>query len=193
MRASAGGHDYVLIPDGRPTEGWEEQMCGLLRQGRIAGRRDSIVVVAEGAQDRAGNPISCDYVRQVLQERLDEDTRVTILGHVQRGGTPSSFDRWMSTLLGFAAVQEVLSATPDSEPQLIGIRQNRIQRVPLMQCVEQTRAVAQMIGEQNYARAMELRGGSFTEMFDVFKAIAEASPCVAATTRPHRLASIHAG
>jgi 6-phosphofructokinase 1 len=154
MSAIAGGTDYVLIPESPPPEGWEEQMCGLLRQGRIAGRRDSIVVVAEGAQDRAGNPISCDYVRQVLQERLGEDTRVTILGHVQRGGTPSSFDRWMSTLLGFAAVQEVLSATPDSEPQLIGIRQNRIQRVPLMQCVEQTRAVA-----QNDRRA-ELRHGN---------------------------------
>jgi len=64
-------------------------MCEMLRNGRAAGRRDSIVVVAEGATDRVGNRISGDYVRQVLEERLGEDTRVTILGHVQRGGTPS--------------------------------------------------------------------------------------------------------
>jgi len=64
-------------------------------------------------------------VRQVLEERLGEDTRVTILGHVQRGGTPSAFDRWMSTLLGYAAAEEVLAATQTGEPQLIGIRYNR--------------------------------------------------------------------
>ncbi|MBP9805829.1 MAG: 6-phosphofructokinase [Candidatus Accumulibacter sp.] len=193
MSAIAGGADYVLIPESPPSEGWEEQMCGLLRNGRAAGRRDSIVVVAEGAQDRTGKPISCDHVRQVLEERLGEDARVTILGHVQRGGTPSSFDRWMSTLLGYAAADEVLAATPDSEPQLIGIRYNRVRRVPLMPCVEQTRAVAEMIAAQNYAKAMELRGGSFTEMFDVFKAIAEASPSIRPPLRPRRLAIIHAG
>ncbi|CDH43099.1 6-phosphofructokinase [Candidatus Contendibacter odensensis] len=193
MSAIAGGTDYVLIPENPPSEGWEERMCELLRNGRAAGRRDSIVVVAEGAHDRAGHPISCDYVRQVLEERLGEDTRVTILGHVQRGGTPSAFDRWMSTLLGYTAVEEVLSATPDTEPQLIGIRYNRIRRVPLMQCVELTRAVARMIAEQNYAKAMELRGGSFTEMFEIFKAMAEASPSVTPPTRPRRLAIIHAG
>ena len=193
MSAIAGGADYVLIPENPPAEGWEDQMCELLRKGRAAGRRDSIVVVAEGAQDRGGRPINCDYVRQVLEERLGEDTRVTILGHVQRGGTPSAFDRWMSTLLGYTAVEEVLSATPDSEPQLIGIRFNRVWRTPLMQCVEQTRAVARMIAEKNYAKAMELRGSSFTEMFEIFKAIAEASPRTVPPARPYRLAIIHAG
>ncbi len=193
MSAIAGGTDYVLIPENPPSDGWEERMCELLRNGRAAGRRDSIVVVAEGARDRAGNPISCDYVRQVLEERLGEDTRATILGHVQRGGTPSAFDRWMSTLLGYVAVEEVLAATPASEPQLIGIRYNRIQRAPLMQCVEQTRAVARMIAERDYAGAMALRGGSFTEMFQVFKRMAEALPSVAPPVRPRRLAIIHAG
>jgi 6-phosphofructokinase 1 len=193
MSAVAGGTDYVLIPENPPPEGWEERMCELLRHGRAAGRRDSIVVIAEGAHDRAGHPISADYVRQVLEERLGEDTRVTILGHVQRGGTPSAFDRWMSTLLGYAAAEEVLAATPDSEPQLIGIRYNRIQRAPLMQCVEQTRAVAKTITDQDYAGAMALRGGSFNEMFAIFKRMAEALPSVAPPARPHRLAIIHAG
>jgi 6-phosphofructokinase 1 len=193
MSAIAGGTDYVLIPESPPPEGWEERMCTLLRNGRAAGRRDSIVVVAEGAQDRAGNPISCDYVRQVLEERLGEDTRVTILGHVQRGGTPGAFDRWMSTVLGYVAVEEVLTATPDSEPQLIGIRYNRVRRAPLMECVEQTHAVARMIAAHDYAGAMTLRGGSFTEMFEVFKRMAEAMPSVVRPAQPRRLAIIHAG
>ena len=66
------------------------------------------VCVAEGAQDRDGNPITADQVRAVIEERLHEDTRVTILGHVQRGGRPSAYDRWASTWLGYAAAQEVL-------------------------------------------------------------------------------------
>ena len=191
--AIAGGTDYVLIPENPPPAGWEERMCELLRHGRAAGRRDSIVVVAEGARDQAGHPISADYVRQVLEERLGEDTRVTTLGHVQRGGTPSVYDRWMSTLVGHAAVQELLAATPASEPQMIGVRYNRIQRAPLMQCVEQTRAVAATIAEKNYAQAMEWRGGSFTAMFDIFKKMAEALPSVTPSTRPRRIAIIHGG
>jgi 6-phosphofructokinase 1 len=193
MSAIAGGSDYVLIPESPPCDAWEQEMCDLLRDGRAAGRRDSIVVVAEGAQDRDGKPISSDYVRQVLQDRLGEDTRVTILGHVQRGGTPSAFDRCMSTLVGHAAVQELLAATAESEPQMIGMRYNRVGRAPLMQCVEQTQAVARMIAEQDYAKAMELRGSSFTEMFETFKAMASALPSVMPPARPRRLAVLHGG
>ncbi|MBK8335155.1 MAG: 6-phosphofructokinase [Sterolibacteriaceae bacterium] len=193
MSAIAGGTDYVLIPENPPAENWEQEMCDLLRNGRAAGRRDSIVVIAEGSCDRDGKPISSDYVRQVLQDRLGEDTRVTILGHVQRGGKPSAFDRCMSTLVGHAAVQDLLAATPDSEPQMIGMRYNRVGRAPLMQCVEQTHAVARRIAEKDYDSAMKLRGGSFTEMFQTFKAIAGALPSVMPPARPRRLAVIHGG
>lgn len=192
MGAVAGGADYVIIPENPPEPGWEQAMCDLLRAGRSAGRRDSIVIIAEGARDREGNPISADYVRQVLEERLGEDTRVTILGHVQRGGIPSAFDRWMSTLVGHAAIDELLSATPESEPQLIGMRYNRITRQPLMQCVEQTRQVAVAINAGDYSRAMELRGGSFTEMFQTFRALASALPSVTRAKR-RRIALLHAG
>ena len=191
--AIAGGIDYVLIPENPPPEDWEDRMCDLLHRGRAAGRRDSIVVVAEGAADRRGNPITSDHVCKVLQDRLGEDTRVTILGHVQRGGTPSAYDRWMSTLVGHAAVDELLAATPDSEPQLIGVRYNRVSRAPLMQCVEQTRAVARLIAEHQYDQAMALRGGSFTGLFNIFKAMAEAVPSVTPPQRPHRIAVLHVG
>ncbi|WP_313952501.1 6-phosphofructokinase [Accumulibacter sp.] len=193
MSAIAGGADYVLIPESPPPENWEQEMCDLLRNGRAAGRRDSIVVVAEGACDIEGRPISSDQVRQVLQDRLGEDTRVTILGHVQRGGTPSAFDRCMSTLVGHAAVQELLSATAESDPQMVGMRYNRVRHVPLMQCVEQTHAVARKIAEHDYGKAMELRGSSFTEMFQTFKAMAGAPPSVIPPARPRRLAVLHGG
>jgi len=100
MAAVAGGADYVLIPERPPEDGWEDRMCAELKRGRQSGRRDSIVIVAEGATDRAGNRITSEYVRQVLEDKLGEDARVTILGHVQRGGRPSAYDRWASTWLG---------------------------------------------------------------------------------------------
>jgi len=177
MGAMAGGADYVLIPENPPdTDDWETSMCELLKAGRAAGRRDLTVVIAEGARDRNGNPISSEHVRQVLAERLGEDVRVTILGHIQRGGAPSAFDRWMSTLVGSTAVDELLAAAPDSEPQMIGMRYNRIRRHPLMACVAQTRAVPEAIAARDYDRAMELRGGSFKEAFRTFRTLIRALP-----------------
>lgn len=177
MSALSTGADWVLIPESPPdVDDWEETMCELLRNGRAAGRRDSIVIVAEGARDRNGQPISCNYVKKVLEERLGEDTRITILGHVQRGGAPSAFDRYLATVSGYAAVEQVLAATPESEPQLIGIRGNRVTHLPLMSCVEQTHIIADVIGAQDYEKAMEMRGGSFKDAFRTLRTMVRALP-----------------
>jgi 6-phosphofructokinase 1 len=190
--AIAGGADWVLAPESPPAEGWEEQMCALLKAGRAAGRRDSIVVVSEGARDRSGKPISSAYVQHVLEEQLKLEARVTILGHVQRGGAPSAYDRWMSSLLGFEAVEGLLSCAPEDEPSLIGIQHNRIVRAPLMQCVADTRAVPAAIRAGDYARAMQLRGADFDELLQVFEAMARALPGHAPEQR-RRLAVMHGG
>jgi 6-phosphofructokinase 1 len=151
-------------------------MCHVLQTGRATGRRDSIVIVAEGACDRYGNHIDSDYVKKVLEERLGEDTRVTILGHVQRGGSPSAYDRNMSTLCGHAAVEEILQADAGREPSLIGVKDNRVTRTPLMYCVEQTRAIARAIAERNFEKAMELRGKSFQTSFATLRTLVRAMP-----------------
>ena len=79
----------MLIPEWPPDPGWERDLCEIIESGRAAGRRHSIVLVAEGAHDSANQPITSEYVRQLLEERLGEDVRLTILGHVQRGGAPA--------------------------------------------------------------------------------------------------------
>ena len=191
MSAIAGGADYVLIPENPPAEGWEDAMCARLRAGRAAGRRDSIVIVAEGARDRTGQPITSQGVRDLIEARLGEDTRVTILGHVQRGGTPSAYDRWMPTLVGHAAAMEVVHAGPDHEPQLIGVRNNRVHRTPLMAAVELTREIPRLIDAGDYEGAMAARGSSFTDMVRVFQGIAEVAPTDAPTGS--RIAILHAG
>ncbi len=195
MSALAGGADYAFFPEHPPSvDDWETQMCDLLKAGRAAGRRDLTVVVAEGAKDKLGNPITAEHVRQVLAERLHEDVRSTILGHVQRGGAPSAFDRWMSTLVGSAAVDELLAAGPESEPQMIGMRYNRIRRHPLMECVEQTREVPKAIAAQDYERAMALRGNSFNEAHRTFRTLSRALPHPPQPDQRHlRLAILTAG
>jgi 6-phosphofructokinase 1 len=195
MGAISGSADWVFIPERPPeSDDWESEMCDALRTGRENGRRDSLVVVAEGAHDRHGNPITADQIKRVLEERLGEDTRVTILGHVQRGGVPSAFDRWMSTLIGHTAVIELLSATPEREPQVIAMRENRITTAPLMQCVEQTRAVAAAIEAHDYERAMALRGGSFSEAFSHLRTLVQSRPPEPDRAgRSLRLAVMHAG
>jgi 6-phosphofructokinase 1 len=151
-------------------------MCRALKAGREIGRRHSIVIVAEGAQDRHGRPISSQHVKEVLEERLGENTRVTILGHVQRGGSPSAFDRYMSTLLGHAAVDEILSTRADTEPTLVGIRQHDVVTSPLMDCVHKTQQVAEVIKAQDYETAMAMRGGSFSDSFRILRTLLRAQP-----------------
>jgi len=177
MSALATGADWALIPESPPdVDNWEEKMCEVLHAGRAAGRRDSIVIVAEGAIDRNGNKITSDHVREVLAERLKEDVRVTILGHVQRGGSPSGYDRIMSTLVGVAAVDEVLSASPDTPARMIGMKGNRVTRLPLMECVEKTHAINDAIRERNFPRAMELRGRGYQECFHILRTMVRALP-----------------
>jgi 6-phosphofructokinase 1 len=195
MSAIATGANWTFIPENPPdSDDWGVDLCESLGSGRKAGRRHSIVIIAEGARDRYGNPITAEQVKQVLHDRLGEDTRVTILGHVQRGGAPSAFDRWHSTILGADAVDEVLNATAESEPKLIGLRQNRAIRSPLMPAVAQTKLVAKVIADKDYEQAMALRGGSFAESFRTFKTLTRAKPHTPdPQQRQLRLAVLHAG
>jgi len=65
----------------------------LFFQERLTGQRLNIIIVAEGAVDRNGDPITAEKVHKVVVDKLQQDTRITVLGHVQRGGNPSAFDR----------------------------------------------------------------------------------------------------
>ncbi|HRW48332.1 MAG TPA: 6-phosphofructokinase, partial [Caldilinea sp.] len=194
MSGLASGADYVFIPENPPPDGWEEEMCATIHAGRERGRRHNTVIVAEGAIDRHGNPIESEYVKQVLTEQLGEDTRVTLLGHVQRGGSPSAFDRNMSTMLGAAAVEYVNAATPDDEPQLFGIRDNEVMHSPLMENVRKTQMVAELIKAGNYDEAMAMRGRGFVESYEILRTLVQAQPRPADPQRQgKRLAVMHLG
>lgn len=195
MGALATGSDWVLIPENPPdVDNWQEVMVERMKAGRRAGRRDTIVVMAEGARDRQGNYIGSTEVAKVMEEAMGEEVRVTVLGHVQRGGSPSAFDRNLGTLLGHAAVQNLIDSGPENEPQLIGLRGNRIVASPLMENVEKTQSVAKAVGDKDYEQAMALRGNSFKEAFDTLRTMLRALPHEPSPVQKrHRLAIVHAG
>lgn len=189
MSAIAGGADYLIVPEQPLRPDWRTHMAGVLHRARAAGRRTSVVVVAEGARDTAGNPVTSEQVRRAVAEEMGEDARITILGHVQRGGRPSAFDRWMAALVGHAATAEVLRA--DREPQLIGVRANRPSAMPLADAVAATGSVRPLITEGRYDEAMAVRGHSFVQMHQAFLGLSEA-PTAARTAR-RRIGILHCG
>ncbi len=177
MSAIATGADWVLIPESPPDlDDWETKMCDVLRNGRQIGRRDSIVIMCEGAQDRYGNHISSSYVQQVLEEKLNEEARVTILGHVQRGGAPSTFDRNLSTMLGYYAVDNIISDEVNGQAFVVGIKGNKVTKTPLEECLAQTHAIHDAIKHCDFAKAMELRGIGFRESFQTVRTLIRALP-----------------
>jgi 6-phosphofructokinase 1 len=195
MGALATGADWVLIPEAPPdVDDWQKVMADRLRAGRAAGRRDSIVVLAEGARDRHGNYIGSSDVQRALEEQLGEEVRVTVLGHVQRGGRPSAFDRTLGTFMGVEAVQTILNTKPEDEPVVIGIKNNRMTRIPLMECIQKTQAVTEAIAAKDYERAMDLRSSSFKDAFRTLKTMVRALPHpVEPGQKRYRIAVLNAG
>jgi len=80
---------------------------------------------------------------------------------VQRGGAPSAFDRNLGTIMGHGAVEALVAGAAEEESQVIGMRGNRVVRIPLAECVSKTREINRLLESHNYAKALELRGTSF--------------------------------
>lgn len=165
------GADYVFVPEQPPcAKTWRADLQAVCSKHRAAGRRKTTVIVAEGAIDDELNAVTSEEVKQALVE-LGLDTRVTTLGHVQRGGTAVAFDRMLATMQGVEAVKAALESTPDTPSPMIGIEANQIVRVPLMEAVKQTKAVAKAIDAKDFDAAFKLRDAAFQETWADFKAI----------------------
>jgi len=110
------GSEAVMIPENPISV---EQLINRLEAGAVRKKSSSIVVVAEGAFEGGANrlaELTCEKFKHY-------DAKVTILGHLQRGGSPSSFDRVLGSRLGYAAVQEILEG---ESRQMVGLMGNEI-------------------------------------------------------------------
>jgi 6-phosphofructokinase 1 len=147
----AGGATVILIPE-KPFD--VDEVCAILRRRHERGRFASIVVVAEGAEPRPGTLDRPEHeidrfghvrlggiayrIAPEIEARTGFDTRVVMLGHVQRGGTPCAYDRVLSTRYGLAAIDAVHD---EAWGQMVVFREQRIERASLLECVGRTRTV----------------------------------------------------
>ncbi|XP_050525020.1 ATP-dependent 6-phosphofructokinase isoform X3 [Daktulosphaira vitifoliae] len=168
--------DYVFIPEMPPPFDWPTKLCTKLEQERTAGQRLNIIIVSEGAIDREGKPITAEMVKQVVVENLKQDTRITVLGHVQRGGAPSAFDRVLGCRMGAEAVMALMEATPETEACVVSLDGNQAVRLPLMECVEKTKAVAKAMADKQWELAVQLRGRSFARNLETYKMLTRLKP-----------------
>uniref|UniRef100_A0A671Z109 ATP-dependent 6-phosphofructokinase n=1 Tax=Sparus aurata TaxID=8175 RepID=A0A671Z109_SPAAU len=158
VSALACGADWVLIPEMPPEDGWEDKMCQKLSANRAGMKRLNIIIVAEGAIDRNNKPITTDYIKNLVVKCLGFDTRVTILGHVQRGGTPSAFDRILASRMGVEAVLALLETTANTPACVVSLCGNQSVRLPLMECVQMTQEVQKAMDGKRFEEAVKLRG-----------------------------------
>ncbi|QEL62265.1 6-phosphofructokinase subunit beta [Candidozyma auris] len=163
MAGIATSADYIFIPE-KPSSSkdWRAQM-------------KTIVILAEGAITSDLQPISANEVKDVLAKSLGLDTRVTTLGHVQRGGNAVAYDRIIATFQGVEAVRAVLESSPDTPSPLIGVKENKIVRLSLVDAVKITKSVAAAIEKHDFAKAMDLRDSEFVEHLHNFMAINSAN------------------
>jgi 6-phosphofructokinase 1 len=147
----AGGAAEVLVPE---EEFDIEVVCDNLKRRHAKGRFASIVVVAEGATPKAGTMaitskevdafghVRLGGIGNVLAEEIEKrtgfETRVTILGHVQRGGTPTAFDRVLATRFGVAAIDCVHAG---GFGDMVALQADQIVRVPLAEAVAKLKTV----------------------------------------------------
>ncbi|KAL6098100.1 pfkp [Pungitius sinensis] len=176
VSALACGADWVLIPEMPPEDGWEDKMCEKLSATRSRGTRLNIIIVAEGAIDRHGKPITSGIVKDLVVKCLGFDTRVTILGHVQRGGTPSAFDRILASRMGVEAVLALLETTANTPACVVSLCGNQSVRLPLMECVQMTQEVQRAMDGKRFEEAVRLRGRSFENNLRTYKLLAHRKP-----------------
>jgi 6-phosphofructokinase 1 len=149
----AGGADVILIPE-IPFD--IDEVCRLIRRRHERGRYFSIVVAAEGAVPKEGTSMDVAAAATVdefghprlggigyalereIEQRTDYETRATVLGHIQRGGTPTAFDRVLATRLGLAAID---AAHAGEWGMMTALRSTEIELVALADAVAEVRHV----------------------------------------------------
>jgi phosphofructokinase-like protein len=161
----AGGADVILIPE-VPFD--IEEVCERIRRRHARGRYFSIVVAAEGAVPKDGAMNESgevdefgharlvkrgigQFLEQEIEKRTGFETRATVLGHVQRGGTPTAFDRVLATRFGLAAIDAVHDG---AFGMMASLHASEIALVPLADAV----AALKTVPAEEYARYGDLFG-----------------------------------
>ena len=128
--AIAGGAGGVMIPE---EDSSIDDVVKLLKRGAKRSKLFSIVIVAEG------NKMGTVYdIARLVEEKISifDDIKVTVIGHLQRGGSPSAFDRVLSSILGFSAVEGLMAG---KSGMMVGIRNNNVHYTPFEEAISKSK------------------------------------------------------
>ena len=131
--AIASGAEAAIIPEDKTDV---DQLEIFIGRGFRKTKNSSIVIVTESPQNKNGGAMY--YADRVKKEYPEYDVRVSILGHLQRGGAPSANDRILASRLGEAAIQALME---DQQNVMIGIRNNEIVYVPFAQAIKNDKPI----------------------------------------------------
>ncbi|KQV76238.1 6-phosphofructokinase [Aeromicrobium sp. Root344] len=154
----AGGANIILIPE-RPFD--IDKVCAQV-ESRFATHYSPIIVVSEGAVPADGGSMSLvsgqkdafghvrlggigDRLASEIEERTGQEARAVVLGHIQRGGTPTAFDRWLATRFGLHAIQAVHEGDFGT---MVALRGTDIERVPLSEGTKELKVVRPELYEE---------------------------------------------
>ncbi|WP_188622215.1 6-phosphofructokinase [Caldalkalibacillus thermarum] len=124
----ADGAETILIPE---AEYSLDEVVDRLKRGHKRGKKHSIIVVAEGV----GSAVE---IGKEIEAKTGYDCRVTVLGHIQRGGSPTAFDRMLASRMGAFAVECLLRG---EKGKMVGIRNNQMVATPISEALAQTHTV----------------------------------------------------
>jgi len=147
----AGGADAILIPEEAIDI---DEVCSSIKKRHERGKNFSIIVVAEGAKLKEGSFVvqeekkdAFGHIRlggigetlgELIEEKTGFETRVSVLGHIQRGGSPTAFDRILGTRFGIKAVELVKAK---KFGKMVSFKANKITDVPLKDAVKKIKTV----------------------------------------------------
>ncbi|KAH7640024.1 phosphofructokinase [Dermatophagoides farinae] len=181
---------YVFIPEypHRSTDEWQKKLAARLQYERNNGQYYHIVIIAEGACDNNGDSIKSNQIKDYLNKDCNIETRLIILGHLQRGGYTSAFDHLMSMSMGIKAYDMIRmkeveptaaeeKETADDKSSSYGMKQaiiltlnnGQIQSKPLSYCIDEMAKLTRFVRERNWPKVMEYRGVNFINTWENYR------------------------
>ena len=133
--AIASGAEAAIIPEGKTDV---DQLAEFIERGKRKSKNSAIVLVSESQKDGHGGALY--YADRIRKEFPQFDARVTILGHLQRGGMPSAYDRILASRMGYAAIEALLEGQRNV---MIGIKNDEIVYVPISRAIKMDKPINQ--------------------------------------------------
>ncbi|CAJ0584421.1 unnamed protein product, partial [Mesorhabditis spiculigera] len=155
--------DFVFVPEWPPVTEWRDALTDKLQRMALLGRHLNIIIVAEGAMDNDGSPISPSVISRLIETTLKYHCQVTSLGHLQYGGVPTAFDRCLGARMGAEALLACAQRREDQKGVFVALRASLIERGHLGRAVEKTLEAEKAYRTRDYERCVQLRGSHYSQ------------------------------